>query len=130
MHLSQEDVQDRVYLAAVCDPVPGRAEAAAKEYGVKASLYPHEYVNKLWVEDPAPGLWVEAWAPVQDLHLNPVAHPPRQDLHRGSLGGRFDGGRHLQVGDGWVKNGDTFTVTRRAGDGAGSRRVRPGRPAC
>jgi len=24
-HLSQDDVQDRVRLAAVCDPVPGRA---------------------------------------------------------------------------------------------------------
>ncbi len=34
MHLSREDVQDRVYLAAVCDTVPGRAEAAAREYGV------------------------------------------------------------------------------------------------
>jgi pyruvate,water dikinase len=29
-------------------------EAYNKEYGVKASLYPHEYVNKLWVEDPVP----------------------------------------------------------------------------
>ena len=27
MHLSQPDVQDRVRLAAVCDPVPGRAAA-------------------------------------------------------------------------------------------------------
>ncbi len=35
-HLSQEDVQDRVRLAAVCDPAPGRAEAAAKQYGVAA----------------------------------------------------------------------------------------------
>jgi len=37
MHLSQEDVQDRVYLAAVCDPVPGRAAQAAAEYGVQAA---------------------------------------------------------------------------------------------
>jgi predicted dehydrogenase len=36
MHLSLEDVQDRVRLAAVCDPVPGRAEAAAEKYGVAA----------------------------------------------------------------------------------------------
>ena len=36
MHLSQPDVQDRVRLAAVCDPVPGRAEAAAEKYGVAA----------------------------------------------------------------------------------------------
>jgi predicted dehydrogenase len=33
-HLSQPDVQDRVRLAAVCDPVAGRAEAAAQKYGV------------------------------------------------------------------------------------------------
>ena len=31
-------------------------EAYYKEYGVKASLYPHEYVNKLWVEDPTPAI--------------------------------------------------------------------------
>ncbi|MBA4386830.1 MAG: gfo/Idh/MocA family oxidoreductase [Verrucomicrobia bacterium] len=35
-HLSQPDVQDRVFLAATCDPVPGRAEAAAKKYNVPA----------------------------------------------------------------------------------------------
>lgn len=35
-HLSLPDVQDRVRLAAVCDPVPGRAEAAAHQYGVAA----------------------------------------------------------------------------------------------
>ena len=34
-HLSQEDVQDRVRLQAVCDPVPGRAEAAAAKFGVE-----------------------------------------------------------------------------------------------
>lgn len=41
-HLSLPDVQDRVYLAAVCDPVPGRAEAAAKKYGVKAWYLTYE----------------------------------------------------------------------------------------
>ncbi len=35
-HLSLPDVQDRVRLAAVCDPVPGRAESAALQYGVGA----------------------------------------------------------------------------------------------
>jgi predicted dehydrogenase len=35
-HLSLPDVRDRVRLAAVCDPVPGRAEAAAAKYGVAA----------------------------------------------------------------------------------------------
>lgn len=33
-HLCLPDVQDRVRLAAVCDPVPGRAQAAAEHYGV------------------------------------------------------------------------------------------------
>ena len=33
-HLCLEDVQDRVTLAAVCDPVPGRAHAAASKFGV------------------------------------------------------------------------------------------------
>jgi predicted dehydrogenase len=33
-HLSQDDVQDRVVLQAVVDPVPGRAEAAAAKFGV------------------------------------------------------------------------------------------------
>ena len=39
-HLSLPDVQDRVRLAAVCDPVPGRAVAAAQKYGV-----PHGYLT-------------------------------------------------------------------------------------
>lgn len=33
-HLSQDDVQDRVRLAAVCDPAPGRAEAAAAKFNI------------------------------------------------------------------------------------------------
>lgn len=33
-HLCLPDVQDKVRLAAVCDPVPGRALAAADKYGV------------------------------------------------------------------------------------------------
>lgn len=37
MHLTQEDVKDRVYVAAVCDPAPGRAAAAAEKFGVSAS---------------------------------------------------------------------------------------------
>lgn len=36
-HLSLDDVQDRVRLAAVCDPAPGRAAAAAEKYGVPAA---------------------------------------------------------------------------------------------
>ena len=33
-HLSVEDVRDRVRLQAVCDPVPGRAQAAAEKFGI------------------------------------------------------------------------------------------------
>lgn len=33
-HLSQPDIQNRVRLQAVCDPVPGRAQAAAGRFGV------------------------------------------------------------------------------------------------
>jgi predicted dehydrogenase len=48
-HLSLEDVQDRVFLAAVCDPVPGRAAAAARRFDV-ARAYQH-YEDLL--DDPA-----------------------------------------------------------------------------
>lgn len=41
-HLSQPDVQDRVRLAAVCDPVPGRAEAAAARFGVARAFTEYE----------------------------------------------------------------------------------------
>ncbi len=34
-HLALGDTADKVYMAAVCDPVPGRAEAMAREYGIK-----------------------------------------------------------------------------------------------
>jgi predicted dehydrogenase len=37
-HLSQPDVQDRVRLAAICDPAPGRAEAAALRFGVRRAF--------------------------------------------------------------------------------------------
>jgi len=33
-HFVLPDVQDRTFLASVCDPAPGRAEAAAEKYGV------------------------------------------------------------------------------------------------
>lgn len=39
-HLSQEDVQDRVRLQAVCDPVPGRAEAMARKFDI-----PHHFTT-------------------------------------------------------------------------------------
>ncbi len=37
-HLSQADLHDRIRLAAVCDPVPGRAEAAAAKFGVEQAF--------------------------------------------------------------------------------------------
>jgi predicted dehydrogenase len=33
-HLTQDDVQDRVQVTAVCDPVPGRADAVAERFGI------------------------------------------------------------------------------------------------
>jgi predicted dehydrogenase len=41
-HLSQADVQDRVRLQAVCDPVAGRAEAAAARFGVARAFVTFE----------------------------------------------------------------------------------------
>ncbi|GAC1428786.1 MAG: Gfo/Idh/MocA family oxidoreductase [Chloroflexota bacterium] len=41
-HLSQEDVRDRVRLTAVCDPVPGRAAAAAEKFGVPRAYTDYE----------------------------------------------------------------------------------------
>jgi len=33
-HLAQDDVHDRVQMTAVCDPVPGRAKAAAEQFNI------------------------------------------------------------------------------------------------
>lgn len=41
-HLSLPDMKDRVRLAAVCDPAPGRAKAAGEKYGVKAAYEAYE----------------------------------------------------------------------------------------
>ena len=41
-HLCLPDVQDRVTLAAVCDPVPGRALAAGEKYGVAHAYESYE----------------------------------------------------------------------------------------
>jgi predicted dehydrogenase len=49
MHLSLPDVQHSVRLAAVCDPVPGRAAAAAAKYGVAAHYLSYEDL----LSDPA-----------------------------------------------------------------------------
>jgi predicted dehydrogenase len=42
MHLSLPDVRDSVRLAAICDPVPGRAAAAAEKFGVAAHYLTYE----------------------------------------------------------------------------------------
>ena len=41
-HLCLPDVQDRVTLAAVCDPVPGRAQAAGEKFGVRRAYERYE----------------------------------------------------------------------------------------
>jgi predicted dehydrogenase len=41
-HLTLPDVQDRVRVVAVCDPAPGRAEAAGQKYGVPAAYQSYE----------------------------------------------------------------------------------------
>ena len=48
-HLSQPDVQDRVRLVAVCDPVPGRASAAAQKFNVLSAYTTYEEL----LADPA-----------------------------------------------------------------------------
>jgi predicted dehydrogenase len=48
-HLSQDDMRDVARLAAVCDPVPGRAAAAAERYGVAAAYETYEEL----LDDPA-----------------------------------------------------------------------------
>jgi predicted dehydrogenase len=48
-HLSLEDVQDRVFLAAVCDPVPGRAAAGARRFDVPRAYDRYEDL----LDDPA-----------------------------------------------------------------------------
>jgi predicted dehydrogenase len=41
-HLTQEDVQDRVEVSAVCDPVEGRAQAASERFGVPHAFERYE----------------------------------------------------------------------------------------
>src|SRR5579862_2024543 len=49
MHLCLEDVQDRISLAAVCDPAPGRAQAAADKFHVQSAYERYEDL----LDDPA-----------------------------------------------------------------------------
>jgi predicted dehydrogenase len=78
-HLSQADVQDRVRLAAVCDPVPGRAEAAKERFGIAraftdyAALLAHGDVDAVTIASPI-GLHYEqgrqALAAGKHVHFN------------------------------------------------------------
>jgi predicted dehydrogenase len=43
-HLTQDDVWDRVRVVAVCDPAPGRADAAAARFGIPSS---HSSIEEL-----------------------------------------------------------------------------------
>src|SRR5258708_8967113 len=57
-HLALSDVHDRVRLAAVCDPVPGRAEAAAARFGIERAftdyldLLEHGNVDAVTIASP------------------------------------------------------------------------------
>ena len=41
-HLSQDDVQDRVKVQAICDPAPGRAQAAAGQFNIPYASISYE----------------------------------------------------------------------------------------
>jgi len=41
-HLAEDDVKDRLRMTAVCDPVPGRAEAAAGKFGIPSAYTRYE----------------------------------------------------------------------------------------
>ena len=47
-HLTLEDVSDRVHVAAVCDPIPGRAKAASEKFRVPSS---YETFEELLADD-------------------------------------------------------------------------------
>jgi len=78
-HLSQEDIHDRVRLVAICDPVAGRAEAAATRFGAKhaftdyADLLEHGEVDAVTIASPI-GLHYEqgrdALAAGKHIHFN------------------------------------------------------------
>jgi predicted dehydrogenase len=48
MHLCLDDVKDRTHLAAVCDNVPGRAQAAAERFGVDK---PYDSIDELLADE-------------------------------------------------------------------------------
>jgi len=78
-HLCLPDVQDRVYLAAVCDPVPGRAQAAAEKYGVRAAYERYEdlladpHVDAVTICSPISLHYEQGWKAIEagkHIHFN------------------------------------------------------------
>lgn len=57
-HLTQEDVQDRLQVTAVCDPVPGRAQAASEKFNVPYAYETYQellkdgYVDAVTIASP------------------------------------------------------------------------------
>jgi predicted dehydrogenase len=84
-HLSQPDVQDRVRLAAICDPVPGRAEAAVTRFGGGRAFI--EYADLL-----ADG----------DVDAVTIASP---------IGLHYEQGRHALLAGKHVHSNKTMTTT-------------------
>jgi predicted dehydrogenase len=78
-HLTQPDVADRVVVSAVCDPVPGRARAAAERFGVPRAfetledLLAHGEVDAVSIASPI-GIHYEqarlALAAGKHIHFN------------------------------------------------------------
>ncbi len=58
--------------------------AYCKEYGVKPSMYSHEYVNKLWVEDPTPAVETIKGYLVADYDF-PSEHQRMVDDHHAAI---------------------------------------------
>jgi predicted dehydrogenase len=78
-HLTQPDIQDQVTVQAVCDPAPGRAESAAKKYGVPhwsldlESLLAREDVDAVSIASPIGFHYEQGMAAVRagkHLHFN------------------------------------------------------------
>ncbi|HSJ55400.1 MAG TPA: PEP-utilizing enzyme [Anaerolineae bacterium] len=55
-----------------------------REFGVKPSMYTHEYVNKLWVEDPAPAIETIKGYLASDYDF-PAEHQRMVDDHRAAI---------------------------------------------
>jgi len=58
--------------------------AYAKEYGVKATMYPHEYTNKLWVEDITPAVETIKGYLASDYDF-PTQHKKMADDHYAAI---------------------------------------------